>query len=322
VLGDKTVSITRPASTVQPTAAPLKKGLRRRPGTTARRRHRQTGLLLVAPATVVALVLFIIPLMLMIWMSLSKWPLLGDHSFAGLANYRKIGSDATFKHSLVFTGIFTVIVTPALLLVGTALASFMNVSRPGVGLLRAVVFLPVVIGMASASYLWLWMLNPGVGLGDKILGDIGVTDGKTNWLASTGLALGAVTVMTIWKLAGFSMLVMLGGLQSVPEEVLEAAQLDGTNRLQLWLHVKLPLVKAQVALVTIFGLAGSYLAFDQFYIMTHGSPGTSTLTAVFSAYNASFVTFDLGYGSALSLIIMAILVVVSTIQLIVVRERD
>jgi multiple sugar transport system permease protein len=283
------------------------------------RRHALTGIGFVLPSTVVAAALFFVPLVLMVWMSLNHWPLLGPHSFAGTANYRTALHDSVFGHSLLFSLEFTGLIALGLLLIGGGLASIVAVRRRGAGVFRTVYFLPVVIGMASASYLWLWMINPSVGLLDKILLDVHIGRTPIQWLGSTGLALTVVTIMTLWKLAGFSMLILMSGIQSIPRELTEASMVDGAGRWRQWLRIKIPLMRQHIALVLIFSVAGGFLAFDQFYIMTHGSPGSSTLTSVFDIYNSSFVNFNLGYGAALSVIVMVALLVFSAVQLLIAR---
>lgn len=287
----------------------------------AQRRRGFTGIALVLPAALLALALFFVPLVLMVWISLEHWPILGSHSFAGLANYRASLHDPMFGHSLLFSLEFTAITAIGLLVVGGILASIVAVRRRGVAVFRTAYFLPVVIGMASASYLWLWMLQPSVGLLDKLLLDLHIGRSAIQWLGSTGLALTAVSVMTLWKLAGFSMLILMSGIQSIPTEIVEASMVDGAGRLKQWLRIKIPLMRVHIALVLVFGIAGGFLAFDQFYIMTHGAPGTSTLTVVFDIYNTSFVNFNLGYGAALSVIVMIVIFVFSLFQLLIVRGR-
>ena len=271
------------------------------------------------PATIMAVGFFFIPLGLMIWMSLNRWPMLGSRAFVGATNYDSALHDPLFGHSLVFSLEFTGVVGLGLLLAGGGLASLIAARRRGVGLFRTAYFLPVVVGMASASYLWLWMLNPSVGLLDRMIQQVGIGNATIQWLGSTGLAFAAVSVMTLWKLAGFSMLILMSGLQVIPEEVLEAARVDGAGRARQWVSIKIPLLRRHIALVLVFGVAGSFLAFDQFYIMTNGAPGSSTVSTVYDIYNTSFVNFNLGYGAALSVIVMAILLIFSIVQLTLVR---
>ena len=283
------------------------------------RRRGAIGLVLVLPATLMAIGLFFVPLGLMIWMSLNKWPLVGTHVFVGISNYRAAANDGMFGQSLLFSLEFTAVVVVGLVVIGGGLATLVAARRRGVGVLRTAYFLPVVVGTASASYLWLWMLNPSVGLLDRMIQQVGMGKSTVQWFGSTGLAFVAVSIMTLWKLAGFSMLILMSGLQVIPAEVVEAARIDGAGRIRQWASVKIPLLRRHIALVVVFGVAGSFLAFDQFYIMTNGAPGSSTVTAVYDIYNTSFVNFNLGYGSALAVIVMAVLLLFSIVQLALVR---
>ena len=239
----------------------------------------------------------------------------------GLANYGDALHDGAFGHSLLFSLEFTGVVGLGLLFIGGGLAALVVTHRRGVGVFRTAYFMPVVVGMAAASYLWVWMLNPSVGLLDRMIQQVGIGRTTVQWFGTEGLGFAAVSVMTLWKLAGFSMLILMAGLQVIPQEVLEAATVDGASRQRQWLSIKIPLLRRHIALVLVFAVAGSFLAFDQFYIMTHGAPGSSTVSAVYYIYNTSFVNFNLGYGATLSVIVMVILLAFSVVQLTLLRGR-
>ena len=288
---------------------------------TLSRRRTVTGVLLVSPALAMVTVFFLIPLALMIWMSLHKWPLLGHPSWAGLANYTAMFKDPTFLHALGFTAKYTVIITPVLLVVGFGLAVLVKEQRPGVGFFRTTFFMPYVIGFAAASYLWLWLLDPGVGLLDRALQDLGLVSKPILWMATPNRALFAVIMMVVWKVVGFTMLLLMSGLQGIPNEVQEAAKVDGAKRRQALFHVTLPLLRRNIALVTILAVAGSFLAFDQFYILTNGGPNNQTLTLVFWIYSSSFANFQLGYGAAMSVVLMLILMAITMVQLYLLRDE-
>jgi multiple sugar transport system permease protein len=292
----------------------------RRTATLARRRT-VTGMLLVSPALLFVTVFFLIPLALMIWMSLHKWPLLGHPSWSGLSNYTAMFKDPTFLHALGFTVKYTVIITPVLIVIGFALALLVREQRPGVGFFRTTFFMPYVIGFAAASYLWLWLLDPGVGLLDRGLQNVGLASKPILWLATPNRALFAVIMMIVWKVVGFTMLLLMSGLQGIPNEVQEAAKVDGARRHQTLLHVILPLLRRNIALVTILAVAGSMLAFDQFYILTNGGPNNQTLTLVFWIYSSSFANFQLGYGASMSVVLMLILMAITMVQLYLLRDE-
>jgi multiple sugar transport system permease protein len=187
---------------------------------------------------------------------------------------------------------------------------------------QTIYFLPVVIGLASGSYIWMVMWQSDIGPATRLLGGIGIVDPTRNYFASFWPALAIVVGMVTWKVVGLQMLLLLAGIQSIPDDVNEAARIDGTNGWQLFRHITLPLLRPTLALVLVFSVAGSLLAFDQFYIMTTGGPAGSTITAVYEIYRTSFVQFDLGYGAALSILLMLVLGVVSLGQMLLLRNTD
>lgn len=289
-----------------------------------RRRARRdwSGLLYVAPALALVLVFFILPLAMTGWMSLHNWPLIGTPRWIGLANYKALWKDANFWNALGFTVRYTIAATIGLLGLGLALA--LLVERPGkaVGLYRTAFFLPVVIGFASASLLWVWLSNVDSGLFSALLDRLGLTDGRVNLLATFEPAFWTVTLMVVWKMAGFYMVILMSGLQSIPADYTEAARIDGATALQRFRFITLPLVKRPFTLCLVLCVSGSMLAFDQFYIITAGGPQNRTITAVYWIFNQSFVSFRLGYGAALSMVLLAILLVLNIIQLRLLRDRE
>jgi multiple sugar transport system permease protein len=287
-----------------------------------KRRRSLTGMLMTAPVLLAVTVFFFLPLCLMFWMSLNRWPIMGTQTFIGLDNFVRAFGDEKFRSAAAFTLTYTVIITPILFVIGLSLALLVRRQRKGTGFFRTVYFMPVVIGLAAASYLWVWLVQSGVGPLVDLAARFGLADRNTNWLASPGGALAVVIVMVIWKAVGMQMLLLMAGLQSIPEELEEAARIDGASRFQVILYVFLPLLRPTIALVLVFGVAHSLLAFDQFYIMTGGGPAQSTITAVFSIYRSSFVQFELGYGAALSVIILVALAIVSGLQMLLLRNSD
>ena len=293
------------------------------PGYRAMQRRRSiAGFAMTLPAIIAVVLFFLVPLVLVVWISLNYWPLLGVPRFIGIDNFTRAFTDDFFMRAVGFTLLYTAIITPVLFVIGLSLALLVRRARPGVGIFRTIFFIPVVIGLAAASYTWVWLVQAGIGPLVDIAKRLGLADSTTNWLASPGSALGVIIVMITWKQVGLQMLLFMAGLQSIPEELEDAARVDGASRLQVLRYVFLPLLRPTFALVLVFGLAHSLLAFDQFFIVTGGGPSQSTITAVFSIYRSSFISFDLGYGSALSMIALVALAIVSAIQLLILRNSD
>jgi multiple sugar transport system permease protein len=280
------------------------------------------GLLYVAPAVALVIVFFIVPLGMTAWMSLHNWPLMGAHSYIGLDNYWAIMRDNRFWNALRFTGFYTVVVTVAIFAVAFPLALFIERPRPLTGFYRTFFFMPVVVGFASASLLWSWLLNVDSGLFSPAAFELGLTEKKVNLLATFQPAFWSIIAMVVWKVAGFTMIILMTGLQSIPPELQEAATIDGAGPLARFRAITLPLMRRTIALALILSVAGSVLAFDQFYIILRGGPRNQTLTAVYWIFNQSFVSFKLGYGAALSMVLLVILVALSLIQLRLLRKPE
>jgi multiple sugar transport system permease protein len=292
----------------------------------ARKRRRRSsgwqGLAYIAPAVALVTLFFVMPVFFTLWMSLHRWPLLGAPRWIGLGNYLRMFDDARFLAALGFTTRYTVVVTIAIFAIAFPLAFFVEKQRPLVFTYRTVIFLPVVVGLASASLLWVWLANVDSGLLSPLLQMLGLTERRLNLLATFDTAFLTVIIMVVWKIAGFTMIILLTGLQAIPTELTEAARIDGARPWQRFRHLTLPLMRRTLALALILSITGSILAFDQFYIMTSGGPQNRMISVVYYIFNQSFVSFNLGYGSALSIALLVILVLISVIQLWLLKVGD
>jgi multiple sugar transport system permease protein len=283
-------------------------------------RRQNTGLFFVLPAVTFTVIFFILPLGMTIVMSLHDWPLLGAHSFIGLGNYIRLLSDRQFWSSLVFTTEYTLLVTPVIFILAFILALLVNLPLRFIGFFRTAYFLPVVIGLGTSSLLWVWLLNDRVGFFDGLLVSIGLIQKPVVWLGYPDLAMGAIIVSVVWKTVGFTMVLLLTGMQAIPEEVYHAAMVDGAGYFARLRFVTIPLLRRTFALALILSVIGSYLGFDQFFIMTRGGPQNQTISVVYWIFNNSFTYFRMGYGAALSVVLLVILVILSAIQLYLLRD--
>jgi len=265
---------------------------------TGTEKKRWRNVLFVLPAFGFVVVFFLIPMLMSFRMSLYTWPLFGENKFLGAGNYLFILKDDQFLRSFIFTLSYTVIITPMIFIIALVLALMVNRSDMElIGVYRTIYFLPVVIGLSTSSLLWIWLLNDRVGIFNALLLSIGLISDPIIWLGQTGLSLLSVIVSVLWKTLGFSMILFLGGLQSIPAELYESAKMDGCTPTQSLLKVTMPLMRRTFAIALLLSIIGSLLAFDQFYIMTGGRPANSTVTSVYWMYISSFQKFKLGYGS-------------------------
>jgi multiple sugar transport system permease protein len=284
------------------------------------RRRQNTGLLFVLPAVLFTTVFFIFPLFMAIWMSFHDWPLLGQPAFIALENYATLLQDKQFWSSLWFTTQYTLLVTPAIFVLAFVLALLVNLPLRGIGIYRTSYFLPVVIGLGTSSLLWVWLLNDRVGIINGLLMDLNLIEKPIIWFVDKNLAMFVIIVSVVWKTVGFTMVLLLAGMQAIPEEVYQAAMVDGASYWgRLW-HITIPLLRRTFALALVLSVIGSYLAFDQFYIMTRGGPQNQTITAVYWIFNNSFTYYKMGYGAALSMVLLVILAALSVAQLRILRD--
>lgn len=291
-------------------------------GMRASKKRQLIGLAMTTPAIVLIVGFFLVPLVMTFWISLHNWPLLGRHRFIGFDNYQRALADPGFRTALKFTVLYTLVITPILFVLGLAMAFLVRRKVRAARVFQSIYFMPVCIGLASGSFLWLYLGQGQIGPLFDLLRRVGLVRADGNIFAGMWSALLMVIAMVTWKVVGLQMLLLLSGLQSIPDEVVEAAQIDGAGRWQAFLHITVPLLRPTLALVLVFSVAGSLLAFDQFFIMTNGGPANSTITAVYTIYRNSFISFKLGYGAALSVFLMLILAAVSALQMLLLRNTD
>jgi multiple sugar transport system permease protein len=290
---------------------------------TARRRRRLTGLLYVAPAVVFVLVFTAYPLAQMVAMSFTNWSLITPPKFTGLTNFQNAIADAQFWGSLGYTLKYTLLITPILMIGGYLLALLVAPNTPLRRTTRAIIFVPVVIGLGVSSLLWAWLFDPTFGLINRTLADLGLIDKPIQFLGvDADVSTWSIIASVVWKVLGFGMILFVAAIQAIPREINEATMVDGATLWQRTRRVTVPLTRRTILLVTLVSVIGSLLAFDQFYIMTAGQPFNQTSTAVFFIYKNSFPFLHLGYGAALSLILATIILVFTIVQMALTRRSE
>lgn len=294
----------------------------RRTTATRLRRRARAGRLFVAPATVVTLVLFVIPLGMLIVMSFQDYPLLGSPTWTGLDNYAEIPHNKLFLGAIRFTLVYTAVTTVVMFAVSFLLVFIANSRRRGARLYTTAYFLPYVVGTAAATLLWFVDSDTVVGVFNQVLLGLGIVDKPVPFLSTPHLAFWTVIALVTWKFIGFQVIILLMGLQAIPRELYEAATVDGASPLQQLRYITIPFMRPVLALLFILSVTGSLLAFDQFLILTKGGPDNSTVSLVYAVYNTAFVSFDLGKAAALSVVLLAVLLLISAVQLPLLRRKD
>jgi ABC-type sugar transport system permease subunit len=287
-----------------------------------RRRWRfNTAYLFVAPSVVLIAVFIAEPIVQSGWMSLHDWTIGGsDNPFTGLANYRALWHDSRFWNALRVTVIYTGAVTVGQVGLGLAIASRLRRTTWFSSLLRTAYFFPFVASLVVVGIVWKFLLDPQVGLVDGWLGGLGFS--APQWLQSTSLALPTVIAVGIWKNVGFTMIVLLAGMQQVPADLYEAAMLDGAGPWRRFTAVTLPALRPALLFTTLIATITGLQLFDLVFAMTGGGPVFSTESIVMYLYEKGFVEFQMGYASAIAWVLFVVILAVSAIQLRVARNRD
>ncbi|WP_129788379.1 carbohydrate ABC transporter permease [Promicromonospora panici] len=283
---------------------------------------RRTGLALITPAVALVVVFVFVPLVVAVYISLTNFPLIGSYRFIGFDNYASVLTDPTFWDALAYTLLYTAIVTLPILLLGYSLAVLVRSNRRGATLLRTIFFVPFVIGLTTLSFLMLLEAQPNSGMVNVVLKGLGITDGTTAWLVDGPLATGLLCVMVVWGASGLTMVLLMSGMQGIPREVYESAEMDGASWWQREVSITVPMLRRTIAMTVILSVIGSFLAFTQFYILTQGGPGSDTTTIVMAIYRRAFVQLQLGAATAMSLVLVVITGLVTAAQFWLLRERS
>jgi multiple sugar transport system permease protein len=274
---------------------------------------------LVAPALVVLLTLSIYPLLYSITISLQQQTASGV--VWSLVHFKRLATDGFFQTALVHTLVYAVAALTCEFLLGLGLALLLNQQIRGRGLFRASLLVPMMLPTVVVGVVWRLLLHPNFGAINGTLKQIGINTENLTWTASPRLAFLAVIAVDVWQWTPFVFLVLLAGLQAIPQEPYEAALIDGSTRWQTFRHVTLPLLKPAILIVLLLRTMDLLRVFDQVFILTEGGPGFATEMISLYIYRTAFRFFDFGYAAAMSFVLLAVTNVVSVVYLKVLRDE-
>ncbi|MEZ4226292.1 MAG: sugar ABC transporter permease [Polyangiaceae bacterium] len=287
-------------------------------GALAPRRPRDPYLLL-APTVLLLAVFFFYPLLSAAYWSLHEWDLLTAPRYVGLDNYRAILDSGLVGQALLSTTVFSVVVVLGSMSLGLALALALNRDGVFAAFVRGAVFSAYVISWVSVALLWLWVLDADAGAFTALLRALGLP--TKNWLGDPSVALYTLAGVTIWKIAGYSMVLFLAGLQDIPRSLYEAAALDGAGPLSRFWRITWPLLRPTTAFVGTTSLIVSFQVFDVVRVMTQGGPVRSTTVFVYAIYEQVFLNLRVGRASALVVIFFVLLLALTALQLWAWRQK-
>jgi len=286
-------------------------------------RETAIGYVFLAPFLILYIVLKLYPIVEVLRISRYRWDIIGSNTaYVGWENYERIWDDRIFWSAVRNTLEFTAISTPLLIAGGLFLAIAVNQKIRGMGLFRSLYYMPNVLSVSVIGVIFaaFFGASPDRGFINAILVSIGID--PIPFLLDTRWAMQAVAFTTVWWTVGFNMLIFLAGLQDIPDDVLDAARVDGAGRVRIFQHITLPYLRRAFAFVAVLQVVASFQVFGQIDIMTSGGPAGQTRTLMYYIFERSFTQWQIGYGAAISVILLIALFVISIIQIRLFSEEE
>lgn len=273
---------------------------------------RKMVLLLFLGPTIVGLTAFIIiPIIGGIFLSFTSWDLISDIEFIGLKNFQMLLTDEKFYTSIINTFSFLAMYLIPVVFLGLLMAMLLNQKVRFKNFFRGSFFLPVISSWVAVSVVWIWLYNADYGLINYFLSFIGIE--AVDWLNNPATAMPAVVVTTIWKDLGFVSLILLAAIQDVPTTYYEAANIDGASAIRKFFSITIPSILPQIFFVIVISSINAFQVFDQIYTMTGGGPVGATTTAMIQIYSNAFSYYKMGYASAMSTVLFALILIYTQI---------
>lgn len=277
------------------------------------RAEQRAAYLFLAPALVGAVVFAYGPIVMSFLLSFSHYSIIDTPRWIGLANYAAIFQDGTFWQSVGNTAYFTIVSVPVTMALALLVAIALNQGYRWTVFARTFFYLPTISPMVAVALVWLWLYDPAYGALNYALRALGLQG--VLWLGSSAWAMPSVIIMSVWKSIGAVMVIYLAGLQGIPEQLYEAAKIDGATAWHRFRYVTVPQLQPATMFILITTLIGAFRVFDQVYVMTQGGPSNSTLTVVYEIYQNAFSYLRMGYASAEAMLLFVVILVFSLFNL-------
>lgn len=277
----------------------------------------------IAPAFILYFLFIIWPTISSVYYSFTSWDGISpDMKFVGLANYKEIFTSARFGNALKNTCILTVFISVLENVMALALALIVDNVKWFKNLFRSAFYIPVLISGIVSGFIWKIMYNYNFGAINSMLTAIGLGDFKQDWLGNTALTLIMVGVVLVWKGAGYYMIIYLASLQSISTDIIEAADIDGASPIQKFKSITIPMISGAFTINFTLSLINGLKVFDQINVMTDGGPGFTTETLVYLLYKVGFNEGRQGFGTAVGIVLLFLIIILNTIQQKFLRSRE
>jgi len=272
----------------------------------------------VLPALITVGAVIVFPWVFTLWMSANQWQLGGEQSFVGFDNYLRLAADMRFWESMWHTVVYTVLSVVAPMILGTIAALVFDSKLPMRGLLRGIFVMPMMATPVAVALVWTMMYHPQLGVLNYLLSLIGIP--PQEWIFNQSTVIPSLVLVETWQWTPLVMLIVLGGLASMPRDPFESAEIDGANGWQKFRYITLPMILPFIMVAVIIRSIDALKSFDIIYAMTQGGPGTASETINIYLYNVAFSYYDIGYASAIAVVFFVVIIAMSLV-LLALRQR-
>ena len=275
-----------------------------------------TGMGFILPSLLGFLIFTFIPVVISLCLSFTSWNFMEGIEgikFNGLANYIRLFSDEWFLNSYKNNIIFTAVTVPVLIALGLVMATIINKYIYGGGVVRTMIFIPYIASVVAVCTVWMVLLQPSYGPVNEFFRSIGIAN-PPGWLADFKWSLPSIMVIYVWQQVGYYSIVFLAGLKGLPEDVYEAAKVDGASSIRQFFSLTVPLISPTTFFLTIMGIIASFKVFDQISVLTQGGPGSSSSVMAYYVYRTAFDYFEMGYANTLAWALFVLVFIVTLVQ--------
>lgn len=275
--------------------------------------------IMVAPSIVVFLVFILYPIIYMIYLSLFDWNLIGTKKFVFLQNFVELFGNTDFWQVMNNSFMYMFLTVTLSIFLAMPLAVYLNRKDKISSILQSVVFSPYIVSLISVAFIWMWLMDSDYGLLNYILNLLGIS--SVNWLGDPKVAMLSLVLVSVWKSIGYNAIILISSMQSIPQYLYEAANLDRAKKIVVFFKITLPMISPTLFFIVLMNMIASFKVFETVNVMTQGGPMNSTNTLVYNIYQYGFQFYKIGYASAIGVVLMAIIAVCTIAYFVLLSRR-
>lgn len=275
--------------------------------------------IMVAPSTVVFLLFILYPILYMMYLSLFDWNLIGPKKFVFAQNFIELFGNSDFWQVMNNSFQYMFLTVTLSIVLALPLAVYLNRKDKIGSILQSIVFSPYIVSLISVAFIWMWLMDSDYGLLNYIINLFGIP--SINWMGDPKIAMLSLVLVSVWKVVGYNTIILLSSMQTIPQYLYEAANLDGAKKTTVFLKITLPMISPTLFFIILMNMISSFKVFETVNVMTQGGPMNSTNTLVHDIYQYAFQFYKIGYASAIGVVLMVIIAICTLLYFLLLSKR-